>query len=77
MVAEDKARSALAGASAPAAGNPAAVWRYGQSVVFFGRLVLKFRRHSPQPACDRKIEGGSRHRNQYFSLPTEIWTTDH
>src|SRR6516225_11919397 len=50
---------------------------HGRSVVFLGRLVLKFRRHSPQPACDREIEGGSRHRNQYLGLPTQICTTDH
>jgi hypothetical protein len=68
--------TALAGTSAPAAGN-AAARRYGQSVVFLGRLVLKFRCHSPQSACDREIEGGSRHRSQYLGLPTQICTTDH
>jgi hypothetical protein len=40
-------------------------------------LVLKFRRHAPQPACDREIEGRSRHRNQYLGLPTQICGTDH
>ena len=39
-------------------------------LVLFSRLGVKFRRHSPQPARDRKIEGGSGHRNQSFSLPT-------
>jgi hypothetical protein len=46
--------------------------QYGRSVVFLGRLVLKFRRHSPQPACDREIEGSSRHPDQYIGLPTQI-----
>jgi hypothetical protein len=40
------------------------------SLVLFSRLDLKFRRHSPQPARDRQIQGGSGHRNQSFSLPT-------
>src|SRR5262249_5611875 len=28
-------------------------------------------------ARDREIEGGSRHRNQYLGLPTQICTTNH
>jgi hypothetical protein len=40
------------------------------SLVLLSRLGVKFRRHSPQPARDREIEGGSGHRNQSFSLPT-------
>ena len=39
-------------------------------LILFSRLGLKFRRHSPQPARDREIEGGSGHRNQSFGLPT-------
>jgi hypothetical protein len=41
----------------------------GGKLVLLGRLGLKFRRHSPQPARDREIEGGSRHRNQSLGLP--------
>jgi len=51
--------------------------QYGRSVVFLGRLILKFRRHSPQPPRDREIEGGSRHRDQNLGLATQIRTTDH
>jgi hypothetical protein len=39
------------------------------SLVLLSRLGVKFRRHSPQPARDREIEGGSGNRNQCFSLP--------
>jgi hypothetical protein len=40
------------------------------SLVLLSRLGVKFRRHSPQPARDREIEGGSGHRDQSFTLPT-------
>ncbi|MFL6821066.1 MAG: hypothetical protein ACJ8FA_00675, partial [Xanthobacteraceae bacterium] len=49
----------------------------GNFRVLLGRLVLKFRRHSPQPPCDREIEGGAGHRNQNFSLPPQECTADH
>src|SRR5262245_33147485 len=65
------------GPAAAAAGSAAAMRQYGRSLVFLGRLVLKFRRHSPQPPRDREIEGGSRHRDQHLGLATQICTTDH
>ncbi|HET9815079.1 MAG TPA: hypothetical protein VFQ33_04895 [Xanthobacteraceae bacterium] len=40
------------------------------SLVLFSCLGVKFRRHSPQPARDREIEGGSGHRDQSYTLPT-------
>jgi hypothetical protein len=46
-------------------------------LILFDRLGLQFRRHPPQPACDREIERGARHRDENFRLPTQICTSDH
>jgi hypothetical protein len=52
--------------------------RVGKSkLILLGRLGVQFRRHSPQPACDREIERGAGHRDENFRLPTQIYTSDH
>jgi hypothetical protein len=46
-------------------------------VRWFGRPSLKVARHFPQSPCHPKVNRGSGHRNESFSLPTQVCTTDH
>jgi hypothetical protein len=45
-------------------------------VRLFGRPSLKVARHFPSPRHP-KVNCGSGHRNESFSLPTQVCTTDH
>jgi hypothetical protein len=46
-------------------------------VRLFGRPSLKVARHFPQSPSNPKVNRGSGHRNESFSLPTQVCTTDH
>ena len=46
-------------------------------VRLFGRPSLKVARHFPQSPRHPKVNRGSGHRNESFSLPTQVCTTDH
>ena len=46
-------------------------------VRLFGRPSLKVARHFPQSPRHPKVNCGSGHRNESFSLPTQVCTADH
>ena len=46
-------------------------------VRLFGRPSLKVARHFPQSPSNPKVNRGAGHRNESFSLPTQVCTTDH